>query len=68
MIYREKGEGYYCAIITDAQLPEISGYELALEIRKEEKRDISAYNSPVKNPLYRRFRIFGGNGNNNAYQ
>ena len=37
MIYREKGEGYYCAIITDAQLPEISGYELALEIRKEEK-------------------------------
>ena len=37
MIYREKGEGYYCAIITDAQLPEISGYELVLEIRKEEK-------------------------------
>ena len=32
-----KGEGYYCAIITDAQLPEISGYELVLEIRKEEK-------------------------------
>lgn len=36
-MYKDRGDGYYCALITDAQLPEISGYDLALEIRKMEK-------------------------------
>lgn len=37
LMYNEKGEGYYSAIITNAQLPEMSGYDLALEIRRKEK-------------------------------
>ena len=36
-MYKERGAGYYSAIITDAQLPEKSGYDLALQIRKYEK-------------------------------
>ncbi len=36
-MYKEKEAGYYSAIITDTQLPEMSGYDLALEIRKYEK-------------------------------
>lgn len=38
-MYKEKEAGYYSAIITDAQLPEKSGYDLALEIRKCGKED-----------------------------
>lgn len=38
-MYKSNDIGYYSAIVTDAQLPEISGYDLALEIRKKEKEN-----------------------------
>ncbi|MBU5478614.1 hybrid sensor histidine kinase/response regulator [Eubacterium sp. MSJ-13] len=37
-MYKENGTGYYSAIMTDTQLPEKNGYDLALEIRKYEKK------------------------------
>lgn len=37
-MYKENGTGYYSAIMTDTQLPEKNGYDLALEIRKYENK------------------------------
>lgn len=46
-MYKENEPGYYSAIITDTQLPEKSGYDLALEIRKYEKRNSRYFHLPI---------------------